>query len=542
MGLSFAAGSSEDSVPIPPTGVREGITEFNITASERIAEGVVIAALAGKFGITKNKSDFIGGHMPKPIVLSPGLLAPPIIPNILPIQILKIGNLVITGVPGELTTMAGRRLKKTVLDELKGSGADHLALATYANDYSQYITTREEYIMQHYEGASTLFGPHTLRAYQQEFKKLATALKNKTDLHTTLRPKAPSSKDNRRITIRNLTRTGKKAEVFKQDDDFFAPATIPGMDKTVPAKREIAYFIPKKIDKVKIRIGGSKLLNNVTVGMLIIIQANGEPTVSNEYTPPEHRLSDKSTIGRKGPIEWLQPVLHMMLSDQPEAIQSILHMMNSDGPGIPIVIGEETEPGPVNTDQPQVPDPGEGEIGDETEVSNEQETDNKEEETDSGQINTDQPQIPDSDEGEIGDETEVSNEQETDDKEEETDSGQMEKESTETNDVEEDKGREQETRKERRERKKREQNRRERGAREGRKKEKGKKGAQRKKKKRTKSKRLRETKNNTEIKTGYKLYSSLRTILDFRIKSNRRRIKWQHKLQVRLVKSSLMII
>jgi hypothetical protein len=33
--------------------------------------------------------------------------------------------------------------------------------------YSSYVTTWEEYQVQRYEGASTIFGPHTLDAYTQ---------------------------------------------------------------------------------------------------------------------------------------------------------------------------------------------------------------------------------------------------------------------------------------------------------------------------------------------------------------------------------------
>ena len=58
------------------------------------------------------------GHFPKPILFarrsSEGLA-----PKILPLQILRIGQLVIVGFPGELTTMAGRRLRETVLNELQ---------------------------------------------------------------------------------------------------------------------------------------------------------------------------------------------------------------------------------------------------------------------------------------------------------------------------------------------------------------------------------------------------------------------------------------
>ena len=42
-----------------------------------------------------------------------------------------------------------------------------LVIAGLTNTYSSYITTYEEYQAQRYEGASTIFGPHTLDAYIQ---------------------------------------------------------------------------------------------------------------------------------------------------------------------------------------------------------------------------------------------------------------------------------------------------------------------------------------------------------------------------------------
>jgi neutral ceramidase len=87
---------------------------------------------------------------------------------------------VIIGVPGEFTTMAGRRLRDTVRAQLVADGAADantvVVISGLANQYSHYITTREEYHQQRYEGASTLFGQHTLAAYQQRFAKLAALL------------------------------------------------------------------------------------------------------------------------------------------------------------------------------------------------------------------------------------------------------------------------------------------------------------------------------------------------------------------------------
>ena len=47
-------------------------------------------------------------------------------------------------------------------------------IAGLTNAYCGYMTTREEYAMQWYEGASTHFGPNQLVATQQEFTRLLT--------------------------------------------------------------------------------------------------------------------------------------------------------------------------------------------------------------------------------------------------------------------------------------------------------------------------------------------------------------------------------
>lgn len=81
-------------------------------------------------------------------------------------------------VPGELTTMAGRRVRETVAGSLQPLGDDIVpVIAGLSNTYTHYVTTFEEYQKQRYEAASTIYGPNTLLAYQQQFSKLAVALK-----------------------------------------------------------------------------------------------------------------------------------------------------------------------------------------------------------------------------------------------------------------------------------------------------------------------------------------------------------------------------
>lgn len=98
-------------------------------------------------------------------------------PSILPTQVVRIGNVVITAVPGEFTTMAGRRMKDTIRGAVAaGIPNAHVVLAGLSNAYSSYVTTFEEYQIQRYEGASTIFGPYTLDAYLQLYEILAQKL------------------------------------------------------------------------------------------------------------------------------------------------------------------------------------------------------------------------------------------------------------------------------------------------------------------------------------------------------------------------------
>ncbi|KAL9004939.1 MAG: hypothetical protein Q9188_002258 [Gyalolechia gomerana] len=114
-------------------------------------------------------------HAPKPILLDVGETERPYLwtPNIVDVQLLRIGKFLIIVSPGEATTMAGRRWREAVSRSassltLSSNGNDDppiVVLGGPANSYTHYIATEEEYGIQRYEGASTLYGPHTLNAY-----------------------------------------------------------------------------------------------------------------------------------------------------------------------------------------------------------------------------------------------------------------------------------------------------------------------------------------------------------------------------------------
>jgi neutral ceramidase len=113
-------------------------------------------------------------HFPKPILLDVGEITTPYLwtPNIVDVQVLRVGQFIIIVSPGEATTMSGRRWKSAIHDSaaslsLSGSPSANpvVVIGGPANSYTHYIATPEEYGIQRYEGASTLYGPYTLNAY-----------------------------------------------------------------------------------------------------------------------------------------------------------------------------------------------------------------------------------------------------------------------------------------------------------------------------------------------------------------------------------------
>jgi len=153
LGSSFAAGAEDG---------RSGISE----------EGLTKDPTSG--------TSFDQCHAEKPILLTldNGVTFPET-PKILPTSILKIGQFGILAAPAEFTIMSGRRIKTTVLS-VQGTGITELVFAGYSDAYAGYVSTREEYASQQYEGASTHFGPWTLAAYRQEFERLAVKMANPT--------------------------------------------------------------------------------------------------------------------------------------------------------------------------------------------------------------------------------------------------------------------------------------------------------------------------------------------------------------------------
>ncbi|OOF97049.1 hypothetical protein ASPCADRAFT_128757 [Aspergillus carbonarius ITEM 5010] len=107
---------------------------------------------------------------PKEVLLDVGPITQPYAwaPNVVDIQLLRVGQLFIIISTSEATTMSGRRWKEAIAQSATDvlSVAEPLVvLGAPSNSYAHYVATEEEYGVQRYEGSSTLYGPSTLAAY-----------------------------------------------------------------------------------------------------------------------------------------------------------------------------------------------------------------------------------------------------------------------------------------------------------------------------------------------------------------------------------------
>ncbi|MEV0031724.1 neutral/alkaline ceramidase [Nocardia sp. NPDC050793] len=196
-GVSLIAGSVEDGPGLPGGPIPEGVRN----------------PFLGALGDPNQPAPawLADAQAPKVIAVPLGLLPPvPWVPSVVPIQLVRIGELYLAAAGGEFTIVSGLRVRLAVADAL-GVGLEQVLLQGYANAYHEYVTTPEEYDAQQYEGASTLYGRYTLPAYQQEFHRLATAFAARAAI-----PRGPAPRD-----VSNL-------------QPNFVPA--PGPDATPPGR------------------------------------------------------------------------------------------------------------------------------------------------------------------------------------------------------------------------------------------------------------------------------------------------------------------
>ncbi|KAM0331583.1 hypothetical protein ACHAQA_003262 [Verticillium albo-atrum] len=212
LGYSFAAGTTD------------GPGAFDFTQGDSTGENPLWRVVGGI--LRAPTAEQTACQQPKPILLDVGGVDTPYAwsPNIVDIQTLRVGQLVIIVGSAESTTMAGRRWREAVA-AASGSitgGSPLVVLGGPANTYSHYVTTREEYDVQRYEGASTFYGRYTLDAY---INLTVSNLQHLAPGSTTTPAAGPSPPDNRANSL-NFN-TGVVADGTPSGRAFGAVVTAP---------------------------------------------------------------------------------------------------------------------------------------------------------------------------------------------------------------------------------------------------------------------------------------------------------------------------
>ncbi|KAH8884685.1 neutral/alkaline non-lysosomal ceramidase [Thozetella sp. PMI_491] len=158
LGHSFAAGTSD------------GPGAFDFTQGESGSPTNPFWSVVGGL-LSVPSAQQAACQQPKPILLNVGEMSTPYAwsPNIVDIQTLRVGQFIIIVSPSEATTMAGRRwrsaVKTAAVSKSLSQAEPKVVLGGPANTYAHYVATPEEYGIQRYEGASTLYGQWELYAY-----------------------------------------------------------------------------------------------------------------------------------------------------------------------------------------------------------------------------------------------------------------------------------------------------------------------------------------------------------------------------------------
>lgn len=147
IGYSFATGAEDGPSGVP--SFYEGMTteDYPIDGKNTVKIAQEFVSLVPPFNTIMgiNYPWLWPPHQPKPILFATSQAKPyPWTPEVLPVQIVKIGQLKIVAVPAEFTTMSGRRLTEKV-QSIFGDSNGVCVLAGPSNAYSDYVATKEEY-------------------------------------------------------------------------------------------------------------------------------------------------------------------------------------------------------------------------------------------------------------------------------------------------------------------------------------------------------------------------------------------------------------
>jgi neutral ceramidase len=190
LGESFAAGTTDG----------PGAFDFTQADNDTQAQNPFWAVVSDV--IKAPSPEQVACQAPKPILLDVGELSEPYAwsPNIVDIQSFRVGQLIMIISPSEATTMTGRRWKNAVAAAATSgaivSSTPKVVLGGPANTYAHYCATPEEYGIQRYEGASTLYGQWESNAYIYLSESLIGYLASNSTSQPPVGPLPPNNVNN----------------------------------------------------------------------------------------------------------------------------------------------------------------------------------------------------------------------------------------------------------------------------------------------------------------------------------------------------------
>ena len=104
------------------------------------------------------------------------------LPQHVQLSLVRVGPIALTVVPGEPTTHSAWTIRRAAATALWGerSSADSVLMVSLTNGYIQYLATPDEYPLQLYEGAATIYGSSELTVFTQAFRRLGGQMMRRT--------------------------------------------------------------------------------------------------------------------------------------------------------------------------------------------------------------------------------------------------------------------------------------------------------------------------------------------------------------------------
>ena len=94
-----------------------------------------------------------------------------------PLQLVRVAGLTLVCLPVEPTTAFARDVRARVAHAVHAP-IDDVVVVGLANEYLGYCTTMAEYLAQHYEGASTVYGPYEGLFFEEQMARLAETFRD----------------------------------------------------------------------------------------------------------------------------------------------------------------------------------------------------------------------------------------------------------------------------------------------------------------------------------------------------------------------------